>query len=65
VISRVTAVEPAALDTPVPKFRRDDDILIVVAGGTAGKFSAVVGGWASGAAGSTAVTREITDTTPG
>ncbi len=49
-----------ALDTPLPKFRRDDDILIVVAGGTAGKFSAVVGGWASGAAGSTAVTREIT-----
>ena len=49
-----------ALATPLPKFRRDDDILIVVAGGTAGKFSAVVGGWASGAAGSTAVTREIT-----
>ena len=51
---------PEALDTPLPKFRRDDDILIVVAGGTAGKFSAVVGGWASGAAGSVAVTREIT-----
>ena len=49
-----------ALDTPLPKFRRDDDILIVVAGGTAGKFSAMLGGWASGAAGSTAVTREIT-----
>ena len=54
---------PEALDTPLPKFRRNDDILIVVAGGTAGKFSAVVGGWASGAAGSTAVTREITDAT--
>ena len=54
-----------ALDTPLPKFRRDDDILIVVAGGTAGKFSAMLGGWASGAAGSTAVTREITDTTLG
>ena len=49
-----------ALDTRLPKFRRDDDILIVVAGGTAGKFSAMLGGWASGAAGSTAVTREIT-----
>ena len=55
---------PEALDTPVPKFRRDDDILIVVAGGTAGKFSALLGGWASGAAGSTAVTREITGEVP-
>ena len=55
---------PEALDTPLPKFRRDDDILIVVAGGTAGKFSAMLGGWASGAAGSTAVTREITDQAP-
>ena len=48
-----------ALDTPFPKFRRNEDILIMVGGGTAGKFSAVLGGWASGAAGSTAVTREI------
>ena len=50
---------PAALDTLFPKFGRDEDILIMVAGGTAGKFSAVVGGWASGAAGSIAVTVEI------
>jgi len=49
----------AALDTRVPKFRHDDDILIMVGGGTAGKFSAVLGGWASGAAGSTAVTVEV------
>ena len=49
-----------ALSRPFPKFSRPEDILIVVAGGTAGKFSAVVGGWASGGAGSTAVTREIT-----
>ena len=48
-----------ALDTPLPKFRRDEDILIMVGGGTAGKFSAVLGGWASGAAGSTAVTVQI------
>ena len=48
-----------ALDTPFPKFRRDEDILIMVGGGTAGKFSAVLGGWASGAAGSTAVTVEV------
>ena len=49
-----------ALKTALPKFSQDDNILIVVAGGTAGKFSAVLGGWASGAAGSTAVTRVIT-----
>ena len=48
-----------ALDTRFPKFRHDEDILIIVGGGTAGKFSAVLGGWASGAAGSTAVTVEI------
>ncbi len=47
------------LDTLFPKFKRDEDILIMVGGGTAGKFSAVVGGWASGAAGSIAVTQEI------
>ena len=49
-----------ALSRPFPKFSRAEDILIVVAGGTAGKFSAIVGGWASGGAGSTAVTQEIT-----
>ena len=48
-----------ALSRPFPKFKRPEDILIAVAGGTAGKFSAVVGGWASGAAGSMAVSREI------
>jgi len=53
--------QPSAegLDTPIPKFARDEDILIMVGGGAAGKFSAVVGGWASGAAGSTAVTKAI------
>tara|TARA_B100001123_G_scaffold446151_2_gene599699 strand:+ start:1086 stop:2723 length:1638 start_codon:yes stop_codon:yes gene_type:complete len=49
-----------ALETPLSKFSHEDNILIVVAGGTAGKFSAVLGGWASGTTGSTAVTREIT-----
>ena len=48
-----------ALDTPFPKFRCDEDILIMVGGGTAGKFSAVLGGWTSGASGSTVVTVEI------
>lgn len=52
---------PAGLDAMLPKFRRNEDILIMVGGGTAGKFSAFLGGWASGTAGSMAVTREITD----
>lgn len=47
------------LDTPLSKFQQDADILVMVAGGTAGKFSAFLGGWANGAAGSMAVTREI------
>ena len=50
-----------ALTRRFPKFESADDILIVVAGGTAGKFSAIVGGWASGAAGSMSVTRAIGD----
>lgn len=48
-----------ALSQPFPKFSSPDDILIVVAGGTAGKHSAIVGGWAAGGAGSKAVTTEI------
>ena len=48
-----------ALSRPFPKFSRPEDILITVAGGTAGKFSAIVGGWATGGAGSQAVTRPI------
>jgi peroxiredoxin len=48
-----------ALARPVPKFKQSSDILIMVGGGTAGKFSAFLGGWASGTMGSMAVTREI------
>ena len=50
---------PEALDRPFPKFSKPGNILIMVAGGTAGKFSAAVGGWASGGLGSKAVTRAI------
>lgn len=50
---------PEALDRPLSKFSAPEDILIVVAGGTAGKHSAIVGGWAAGGAGSAAVTKEI------
>jgi hypothetical protein len=42
----------------VPKFR-PGGLLIVHAGGTAGLFSAIIGGWVSGATGSEPVTREV------
>ena len=47
---------PPGLDAaPLPKFR-PGGILVSHAGGTAGMFSAVIGGWVSGAAGSEPVT---------
>ena len=50
---------PAGLDlAPLPKFR-PGGLLLIHAGGTAGLFSAVIGGWVSGAAGSEPVTKEI------
>ncbi|HEY4027104.1 MAG TPA: thioredoxin [Candidatus Dormibacteraeota bacterium] len=42
----------------LPKFR-PGGLLIVHAGGTAGLFAAIIGGWASGAVGSEPVTREV------
>jgi hypothetical protein len=42
----------------LPKFR-PGGLLVVHAGGTAGLFSAVIGGWVSGAMGSEPVTREV------
>ena len=45
-------------DATLPKFG-PDGILIVHAGGQAGLFSAIIGGWANGAVGSTPVTHEI------
>jgi len=41
------------------KFRSPESIFIVVAGGTAGKFSSVLGSWAAGPAGSQLVTYPI------
>ncbi|MEW6268801.1 MAG: redoxin domain-containing protein [Thermodesulfobacteriota bacterium] len=41
------------------KFRKPDAIHVVVAGGPAGKFAAVIGGWVPGPMGSTMVTRKI------
>lgn len=42
----------------LPKFR-DGGLLLASAGGGAGLFSAIIGGWANGATGSTPVTREV------
>ncbi len=47
------------LARPMSKFRDTNSINIVVAGGEAGKFSAVFGGWVSGSMGSTSVSRKI------
>ena len=48
-----------ALDRMMPKFRTEDDIHIVVAGGEAGKFSAAFHGWVTGSIGSIPVSRKI------
>jgi hypothetical protein len=48
----------AAKAQPFPKFR-PGGLLIVHAGGAAGLFSAVIGGWVTGATGSQPVLREI------
>ena len=45
--------------TSIPKFR-EGGLQIVHAGGDAGLFSAIIGGWASGAVGSEIITKEIT-----
>lgn len=56
-------VPPGALgdddDMPLAKFLHDGQLPIVVAGSDAGLFSALVGGWVSGAGGSQMVTRRI------
>jgi hypothetical protein len=49
------------LDAPAPKFRDPRNLHIVVAGGEAGKFSAVLAGWASGPGGSMPVSRRIAE----
>ena len=49
----------ADLERRIPKFRSPENIHIVVAGGEAGKFSAVFGGWVSGPMGSIPVSRRI------
>ncbi|HEY6908873.1 MAG TPA: thioredoxin family protein [Myxococcales bacterium] len=46
-------------DATVPKFRQGG-LLVVHAGGSAGLFSEIIGGWINGETGSQPVTREIT-----
>ncbi|MEZ5558203.1 MAG: TlpA disulfide reductase family protein [Pseudomonadales bacterium] len=53
------AMSVAELERRLPKFRRDEDIHIVVAGGDAGKFSGAFHGWATGEIGSQPVSRKI------
>ncbi len=48
-------------DKRVPKFRSDDSISLVVAGGEAGKFGAYFQGWLTGPGGSIMTTRKIGD----
>ncbi len=54
--SAAPSADPA--DVRIPKFF-PDGLLIVHAGGRAGLFSAVIGGWARGAIGSQPVTWEV------
>jgi hypothetical protein len=51
-------VPEAFAGATLPKFR-DGGLLIAHAGGGAGLFSAIIGGWASGSTGSTPVTWEV------
>jgi hypothetical protein len=46
-------------DTVVPKFLSEDEIVIAVAGGDAGRFSAVLAPWVGFGLGSTMITREV------
>jgi hypothetical protein len=52
-------VQEAFKDATLPKFR-PGGLLLVHAGGPAGLFSAVVGGWANGTLGSDPVTKLVT-----
>ena len=52
-------VQEAFLDATLPKFR-PGGLLLVHAGGDAGLFSAIIGGWANGSLGSDPVTRLVT-----
>jgi hypothetical protein len=50
---------PPAPDAPIPKFPSPEEIHIVVAGGTAGRFSVAIPGWLGTRNGSRPVTRPV------
>ncbi|MBI3634963.1 MAG: hypothetical protein HY216_01935 [Candidatus Rokubacteria bacterium] len=56
--------DPESDDTPIAKFRSPENLKIVVAGGTAGRFSAIVPGWTF-SKGSNLVFRKIQEATHG
>ena len=56
------ACPPAFRDATLPKFR-DGGLLLVHAGGRAGLFSAIIGGWVNGAIGSQPVSRLVSSVT--
>ncbi len=58
----LAAMDEAALNRRLPKFRRDEDIHLVVAGAEAGKFSAAFHGWVTGKIGSMPVSQAIEET---
>lgn len=55
------APNPPGPDELIPKFPSVDDLHVVVAGGTAGRFSVAIPGWLGGRNGSRAVTKRIQD----
>jgi hypothetical protein len=55
----LTNPTPEQLDQRIAKFRNAANINMIVAGGEAGKFSAVFAGWVSGPMGSSSVSRRI------
>ena len=55
----LTNPTPEQLEQKIPKFRRPENINMIVAGGEAGKFSAIFAGWVSGPMGSSSVSRRI------
>ncbi len=50
---------PEQFEQRIAKFRKPENINIIVAGGEAGKFSSAFGGWFSGPMGSISVSRKI------
>jgi len=57
--AQAAAMDAAALERPLPKFKAAEDIHIVVAGSDAGKFSGAFHGWATGEIGSMPVSKKI------